>query len=150
VNPYLLGLLSVVAILLALGSTVVVLVFLMTKRRLPVRPLIVATVAWAMFAWTQTQQAPAYDAAEIARIDQAHARFRHRLEAWRAAHGEYPSTLEEAGIQVPATPYGPVRYQAYRDAAGIPRYSLAVGDYVRNGFVDTWRSERGEWGLRID
>jgi hypothetical protein len=149
VNPYLLGLLQVLSLMLALVCSVAVLVMLRTRKPRFV-PIVLCLTGWTVFAWSESRAEPDYDAREIARIDQLRAGFRPRLEQYRAAHGEYPSRLEDAGIPTPSTRYGALRYEASRDSAGNPRYWLAVGDYARNGFVSTWRSERGAWGLRMD
>lgn len=148
-NPYLLGLLNVGSILVALGATVATVAAGVSRKRLPPGPALLAIAMWAAFAWTEARQEPTYDAGEIAAVARAHDAFRPRLEQYRAEHGEYPASLGLVGVQPPVTAYGPVRYEAAK-VDGRPVYRLVVGDYVRNGFVSTWRSERGEWGLRRD
>jgi len=65
-----------------------------------------------------------------------------QLDAYRAAHGEYPSSLGDAHIRAPLTFFG---YWHYDSTPGSP-YWLWVGDYGRDGFRLRYIPDRG-WDL---
>lgn len=118
-------------------------------RRLPRVPLRMAGVSLVFALVFTAVSPPGYSEGEARRIDRAHAEFAPVLEAYRRQHGAYPPTLEAAGIPTPQTRYGPLRYSADVDSAGVPRYHLGFGDYGRNGFSAGWSSGRkpGDWYL---
>lgn len=64
------------------------------------------------------------------------------VEVYRQRHGEYPPSLADAGVAPPAVGYGPWRY--LRTGA---YFSLAVGDYGRDGFVLSYVSGGRGWYL---
>lgn len=90
---------------------------------------------------------PGFSQAEQDRVDRLHAQFAPALERYRQAHGDYPPTLEAAGIATPATEYGPLRYYARRSQEGTPFYEISFGDYYDNGFTASFNSERKTWSL---
>jgi hypothetical protein len=90
---------------------------------------------------------PGYNASEHRRVEQVHAQFAPALERYRQAHGEYPPTLQAAGIETPETMYGPLRYRTWRSSDGISMYEVSFGDYDRNGFVASLNSMGQEWSL---
>ncbi|HEX6372152.1 MAG TPA: hypothetical protein VF006_24760 [Longimicrobium sp.] len=90
---------------------------------------------------------PGYSRAEQDRIDRLHAQFAPALERYRQTHGDYPPTLEAAGIAIPATEYGPLRYHVHRSKEGTSFYEVSFGDYYDNGFTASFNSERKTWYL---
>jgi hypothetical protein len=65
-----------------------------------------------------------------------------QLEAYKAAHGEYPKYLSQAGIELPVAKYGGWRY-----ATDGNTFGLAIGDYGRDEFELYWNSKVGDWYL---
>jgi type II secretory pathway pseudopilin PulG len=65
-----------------------------------------------------------------------------QIDAYRAAHGEYPRSLEDAHIENPLTFFG---YWHYERTAGNS-FWLSVGDYGRDGFTLRYIPDRG-WNL---
>jgi hypothetical protein len=63
-----------------------------------------------------------------------------KLEAHKAKHGEYPRTLQEAGVAKVQTKYGPWEYTP-RDTG----FHLAVGDYSKHLFSISWQPDLGTW-----
>ena len=67
-----------------------------------------------------------------------------QLKAFRAQHGRFPKSLEEAGIQSPQTRYGAFYYTT------VPpddSFMLSVGDYERDGIMVFRQSGADEWGV---
>ena len=97
------------------------------------------------------EASPRYDASEQRRVEQVVAEeLAPVLERYRQAHGEYPPTLQAAGIATPQTLYGPLRYKSGREYDGLPTYEVSFGDYDRNGFAASYSSlngHEGEWHL---
>jgi hypothetical protein len=93
---------------------------------------------------------PRYSAAEHRRVEKVVAELAPVLERYRQEHGEYPPTLQAAGIPTPQTLYGPLRYRSGREYDGLPIYEVSFGDYDRNGFAASYSSlngHEGEWHL---
>lgn len=107
----------------------------------------VAAVSAAIVLGCLMAMPPGYSADERARVERLHARFAPALERYRQAHGQYPPTLEAAGIATPQTEYGPLEYRAWRLDDGAPAYSVSYGDYLRNGFTAFFDSRAGTWQL---
>ena len=63
------------------------------------------------------------------------------VERYRAAHGEYPATLEAAGVSAPWTGYG--RWEYGRDVGG--GFYLRVGNYSDHLFLMGWDSREKRW-----
>ena len=63
-----------------------------------------------------------------------------KLEAHKAKYGEYPQTLQEAGVADVQTEYGPWEY-----TPGDTGFRLAVGDYGKHLFSISWQPDRGTW-----
>jgi hypothetical protein len=63
------------------------------------------------------------------------------IEKASAEEGAYPKALEEVGLGLPASRYG----WTYDVPAASTRFVLRVGDYARDGFVLSYRSDRGRW-----
>ena len=68
------------------------------------------------------------------------------VEAYHEAHGEYPETLEEAGVTDDQTPWGAWHYQRNDTQAqpGLP-FHLGIFDYGRQGIEMWWRGEEKGW-----
>jgi hypothetical protein len=63
-----------------------------------------------------------------------------KLEAYKAEHGAYPETLQEAGVIDIRTKYGPWKYKL-----GTNGVHLSVGDYGKHLFTIRWLPEYGTW-----
>lgn len=131
----------------ALVCGVLALVRWRERRRLPWLTVAGAAVSLALAVALEVSMPPEYSRDEQHRIERLHAQFAPVLERYRQAHGEYPPTLQAAGIATPATRYGPLQYTPRRATDGTPAYSIAFGDYFRNGFSAWWESESGKWHL---
>jgi hypothetical protein len=83
-------------------------------------------------AWSRT-------ARERARVDQLRREFAPALERYRQANGQYPSTLEEAGVRTVYTSYGSLYYY------GSDWYLISFGDPSRDGFTADWDSRTQKW-----
>lgn len=90
---------------------------------------------------------PRFSQAEQDRVARLHAEFAPALEQYRQTHGDYPPTLQAAGIATPATEYGPLRYLPQRSEEGTLFYEISFGDYYDNGFTASFRSDRKTWYL---
>jgi hypothetical protein len=90
---------------------------------------------------------PRFSQAEQDRVARLHAQFAPALERYRQAHGDYPPTLQAAGIATPATEYGPLRYNVHRNEEGTVFYEISFGGYFDNGFTASFRSDRKTWYL---
>jgi hypothetical protein len=66
------------------------------------------------------------------------------FERFRSANGHYPDSLGEVGVMPPTTRYGRWRYQL--DGGD---FTLAVGEYKRDGFVLHYSTYlgRGQWHI---
>lgn len=117
------------------------------KRRIAWLSGGISAVAAAAAFGCMVAMPPGYRAAEQERMERLHAQFAPALEQYRQQHGEYPPTLEAAGIQTPRTRYGPLRYTAGRAKDGTAYYGLAFGDYNDNGFAAFFDSREGTWSL---
>ena len=65
-----------------------------------------------------------------------------QIERHRAAHGTYPSDLDEAGIALPDAPYGGWKYQSYE---GGEDFQLSIGDYIQHDFTLFWTGNSASW-----
>ena len=62
------------------------------------------------------------------------------LEAYKAEHGAYSKTLQEAGVTDIRTKYGPWEY-----TPGTNGVHLSVGDYSKHLFTIWWQPNYGTW-----
>lgn len=67
-----------------------------------------------------------------------------QLDAYKAAHGRYPATLDAAGIKPPVYRGGGA-FNYGVDADGS--CGLSVGDYLLDNFAASWHSESREWSF---
>lgn len=144
-DPVLLMVIGAVAAVSTLFWILAAVLVWMRSRR---RPLITGGLAAASALTVITSMAmmpPGYSQSERERIEQLHARFAPALERYRQAHGDYPPTLEAAGIPTPQTRYGPLEYHVRRQKDGTPAYSVGYGDYITNGFSAWWSSDTKSW-----
>ena len=133
--------------LAALVSGVLVLGSLVWQRRVAPVPAVCGAVSVAVVIACMVTLPPGYSQAERDRVAQLHATFAPALERYRQTHGDYPPTLEAAGIRTPQTEYGPLQYRRERSKAGAPQYTISFGDYRDNGFVTWWDSGSRTWSL---
>ena len=63
-----------------------------------------------------------------------------KLEAYKAEHGAYPKTLQEADVTEIRTKYGPWEY-----TPGTNGVHLSVGDYSKYLFTIWWQTDYGTW-----
>lgn len=115
------------------------------KRRIAWLSGGISAVAAAAAFGCMVAMPPGYQPAEQARVERLHAQFAPALEQYRQRHGEYPPTLEAAGIQTPRTRYGPLRYTAGRKDGVY--YEISFGNYTENGFTSFFNSRQGTWQL---
>jgi hypothetical protein len=134
---------GLVALLSALGGLVV----LVVDRRVSRIALRTGAVSAAVLIGCMLTMPPGYSPGEQERVEQLHARFAPALERYRETHGDYPPTLEAAGIATPTTEYGPLRYRRHRSREGTAYYEVSFGDYYDNGFTAFFNSERSKWYL---
>jgi hypothetical protein len=135
--------------LVSLVSGVAALAVLVLRRRLSRGALGTAAASGVLMIGCMIASPPGYSPAERDRIVRLHQQFAPALERYRQAHGQYPPTLEAAGIPTPQTEYGPLRYRNQRGPArqGTPYYEIGFGDYIQNGFVAWWDSDSRRWYL---
>jgi hypothetical protein len=62
------------------------------------------------------------------------------IEQYRQAHGHYPRSLAEAGLEPSPTRYGPWEYES-----DGKEFVLSIGDYGRDGFVYFYSSRSRSW-----
>jgi hypothetical protein len=137
---FIFGLAALISGVIAVGS-------LVRRGRLAAVPAVCAAVSVAAVIGSMMAMPAGYSAAERERVERLHAVFAPALERYRQTHGDYPPTLEAAGIPTPETEYGPLRYTRERSKNGPPAYSIAFGDYIHNGFVTWWDSDSRKWNL---
>jgi hypothetical protein len=63
------------------------------------------------------------------------------VERYRSDHGEYPPTLEAAGVSPLRTQYGRWKYGRTADGG----FALKVGDYGRDEFEMRWSYREKRW-----
>jgi hypothetical protein len=63
-----------------------------------------------------------------------------KLEAYKARHGAYPNTLQEAGVTNIRTKYGSWKYTVRSNGV-----HLSVGDYGKHLFTIWWQPDKGTW-----
>ena len=69
--------------------------------------------------------------------------FIQRIEEFHDTQGRYPTSAQEAQINLPQTRYGPWKY---RLGDGGTEYSLSVGEYDGwDPFVLSWSSAKRQW-----
>ena len=71
------------------------------------------------------------------------------IEQYRRHYGVYPLSLEDAGIPVPNTLFGPFHYEPNNQSSATS-YILRVGDYAKNGFESWWDSQQPKKGWQVD
>jgi hypothetical protein len=64
-----------------------------------------------------------------------------QLEDFKAEHGRYPNSLQEAGIEPEKTRYGPWKYEYISEK----EYHLILGDYMRNHFELKRKPSDEDW-----
>jgi hypothetical protein len=130
--------------LLAAVHWIVVALKLRLRRR-PGSPIVGGLLlAGALVALVALNTMPRYSPGVLARVDGTRQELAVALERYRLTHGEYPATLEDAGIQTPRTPYGPLRYHGSRSVR--PHwYYVSFGNPTENGFRAAWDSRSGRW-----
>jgi hypothetical protein len=133
--------------LAGLASGVVAAGLLVRQRRISRVAVASGAVSAAVVIGCLMAMPPRYSQAERDRVAQLHAGFAPVLERYRQTHGDYPPTLEAAGIETPQTEYGPLQYRRERSSEGTPQYSISFGHYVNNGFVTWWDSDSRTWSL---
>jgi hypothetical protein len=62
------------------------------------------------------------------------------IEDYHSAHGEYPPTLEAAGVHPKKTVWGHWEYKRWEN-----RFTLRVGDYGRYGFLLYYDFPHKDW-----
>lgn len=76
---------------------------------------------------------------ELGRLERKGKRMEAQIEEFKLSHGQYPSSLGQAGIFNTKTRFGDWRYEASTN-----RFTLTVGDYS-HGFVFGYSSWAGWW-----
>jgi hypothetical protein len=69
------------------------------------------------------------------------AQIAEQLEEWRAAHGSFPRSLDEAGIEPEEQRFGGFRYQLGFDGQ---TYELWIGDQERDGVEMRWPKDEDD------
>lgn len=105
----------------------------------PTRPVPRYSAPWLRTRWLGGM---AGRMAEQTRVDEMHRQFAPALEQYRQAHGAYPPTLEDAGIQTPETRYGRLHY--YGTGTW---YLISFGDIERDRFSADWDSRKRAWSM---
>ena len=83
-------------------------------------------------------------AAQQRELESSGDRIVAELEAWRSAHGRYPSNFEEGGIATLDTDFGTWRYLRWEDGQS---FELRMGDYNVDGWVLFWNTPRRSWRM---
>jgi hypothetical protein len=98
----------------------------------------------AVCAWSAR---PGYSPGQRARVESIRRQeIAPALERYWRTHGKYPATLEEAGLQTPRTPYGPLRYSG--SVSERPRwYVISFGTPRVNRFRADWDSRSERWTI---
>ncbi|HEX2076920.1 MAG TPA: hypothetical protein VHG08_04400 [Longimicrobium sp.] len=146
-DPILVMIIGGAALFATLGCALAALVIAVGFRRRPWRSGGMAAASALVFLASTAMLPARYDAAEHDGIKDVHAGFAPALERYRQAHGEYPPTLEAAGIATPQTRYGPLRYRSGRAEDGAAFYSVGFGDWWGNGFDAYFDSRKGTWQI---
>lgn len=115
------------------------------RRRTPRVTGGLALASAALLVFSLVTEAPVWTAGEQAKVEAMRQELAPALERYRQAHGEYPPTLEAAGLKPPQTRYGPLEYFRGRSEQGVTHYSVSFGDPQLNGFNAIWESRTGEW-----
>ena len=82
---------------------------------------------------------------DLDELDRRCATVRLAVEQHRARHGAYPAAIEEVGVSIPRTPYGPLRYAAGSDG-GAAYYRLYVAASPEATPIAVWDSRRPDDG----
>ena len=82
--------------------------------------------------------------AEVARVDSLHRGFAPALEQYRQEHGTYPDSLQDAGIPIPSTRYGPLHYYGSSSKQNV-WYLISFGDPGKDDFQADWDSRKQKW-----
>jgi hypothetical protein len=133
--------------LVTLASGLIALVVVIVARRVSRPATATAIVSAAVVMGCLMAIPPGYHPSEQKRVERLHAAFAPALERYRQTHGDYPPTLEAAGIATPQTEYGPLHYNTHISTEGTLYYEVSFGDYYDNGFTASFSSDRGEWYL---
>jgi hypothetical protein len=133
--------------LITLVSGLIALVVLVVDRRVSRVAAGTGIASAAIVIGCLMAMPPGYSPGERDRVERLHAQFAPALERYRQTHGDYPATLQAAGIATPQTEYGPLRYHRKRSREGSPAYEISFGDYGQNGFVTWWDSGTQRWSL---
>lgn len=133
-------------VMLAAGFGIVALGIRLALRRTPRVTGMAAAICVLAAINAPNLQAERYSERAHARIELAARQLAPALERYRQAHGQYPRTLKEAGLEAPRTPYGRLHYFSPPPDLGV-MYQWAYGNNEINGFEALWSSEDGEWEI---
>jgi type II secretory pathway pseudopilin PulG len=138
----------VVTLLVALAITfgIVALCIRVGLRRAPRISGTVAAICVLAAINAPNLRAERYSEQAQQRIERQRQRVAPALERYRQEHGRYPSTLKEAGLKAPRTPYGRLHYFSPPPDMGI-MYQWAYGNNEINGFEALWSTETGKWAV---
>jgi hypothetical protein len=104
-------------------------------NRIAITPL-VALVSVALFAAACTGS---HSTADIEDAKSAGNPVVQGIVDYKATHGRYPASFQEAGITPAKTKFGAFQYE-HHVAANDEYFVVRVGDYSKNGFVLFWNS----------
>jgi hypothetical protein len=133
-------------VMLAAGFGMLALGIRLVLRRTPRVTGMVAAICVLAAINTPNLRAERYSEKSHARIELAARQLAPALDRYRQAHGHYPRTLKEAGLEAPRTPYGRLYYFSPPPDMGI-MYQWAYGNNEINGFEALWSSEDGKWKI---
>lgn len=136
-----------VLVMLAIGFGIVALGIRLLLRRAPRITGTLAAICVLLAINAPGLRAERYSDRAHARIEAQRQKLAPALERYRQAHGEYPPTLQAAGLKAPRTPYGPLHYSAGRSQRGVAEYLFAYGNNEINGFEALWSTEDGKWEI---
>lgn len=131
-------------VMLALGFGIVALCIRLLLGRAPRITGTLAAICVLLAINAPGLRAERYSERAHARIEAQRQKLAPALERYRQAHGRYPSTLKEAGLKAPRTPYGRLHYFAPPPDMAIT-YQWAYGNNEVNGFEALWSTETGTW-----
>jgi type II secretory pathway pseudopilin PulG len=134
----------VLLVLLAIVFGIIALGLRFILHRSPRIPGALAVMSLLMALSAPGLRAEPYSERAQQRIELQRQRIAPALERYRQEHGRYPSTLKEAGVKAPRTPYGRLHYFSPPPDMGI-MYQWAYGNNEINGFEALWSTETGKW-----
>ena len=135
----------VMLVMLAIGFGIVALGTKLLLRRTPRVTVTLAALCVLLALQAPLLKADGFDERKHARIEVQRQQLAPALEAYRRTHGEYPPTLQAAGLKAPRTPYGSLHYTRTRSDQGVEDYHFFYGNAEINGFQGTWSNTRGKW-----